>query len=221
MRAAIESRGRGVVRRTAEIGRRIAFELVVSAIVLVAVQAAGGGPGLYNLLFGPSRQPVPAVVAQTVRTDDAAVAPKATAPATAPAAVADAKATSGVRVAAAASERERLPVDARRAAAAADEALTVPSGVVLFTQCGERCESRDPLLPRNAEAERQTAATAAFPPSPAPVEPRPAAVPRQAGSGSGWLPGGRVVEHDLGAVGGGIVSLASAAGATASHLMPW
>ena len=105
MRAAIESRGRGAVRRGVEIGRRIAFELIVSCIVLVAVQAAGGGPGLYNLLFGPSREPAPAVVAHAGRAGDATTAPKAAAPA----AGADAKIASGVRAAEAATDGSALP----------------------------------------------------------------------------------------------------------------
>ncbi|KQT82183.1 hypothetical protein [Aurantimonas sp. Leaf443] len=220
-----------------DFSRRVALQALVSGTAMLALQVTfGGGDGLQRLVFGEpapvaqaSREDVPAAsasgAAQTPGTAPARKAARvagAAAPAAMQAVPARAEiASPAVRAASVAPARIEAPASGRGAATGG-----TAEGVLLFTDCKGRCESRDPLLLRPARLRAGTTpADELAPPSslrPEGRTERPGIALAEAVAADereGWLP--RIGLADgLGALAGGAGQLVGRVSGAAISLLP-
>ena len=133
------------------LARRFASQALLSGSVMVALHAAGGGAGLYGMVFG-SADPV----AQVTPAKRTVIERQARLPTpTHDDAVSQEPAFSSPKTAAIIPDEPLAATRAHREAAAENRSsgdergrkdLSIPTGVTLFSECKKNCESHDPLL---------------------------------------------------------------------------
>ncbi|MCB8838789.1 hypothetical protein [Aurantimonas sp. VKM B-3413] len=265
MRNRLKSVGAGMTR----LSRRLAMEITVSAIVMVGLQASGGAASLAHWFSGgaktaeaparPAAEPHAAPAAgrggrvdlqpETIAVADPLPAADdrkrlAHRP-TGPDAEADGTAnrSQGVSAREAGSSVPGEPTGGAGQARSPD--MTVPAGVVLFTDCLKACESHDPLLADGATSQEPMVAApvvsgprrelehelspapvrlAGLKPEPAAVEPSPTSSGQEAETGggpTGWLPSGLGIGQDIDAIGSGVGSAVRGVGSLVASVTPW
>ncbi|RFC61747.1 hypothetical protein DYI37_19660 [Fulvimarina endophytica] len=205
--------------------QRLAAQAVISGTVMIALHAMGGGAGLYESIFGPTGPTAPhqsrmAAVEPTARqivneekSQRLAIANR----------VVSTLARSGQAVETRNSEDT---TSLAKPHAQKHQDLTVPEGVLLFTDCRTACESRDPLLVSQAESNLNE------PSAPGNEDGwRIAAANSSTASAvaglkstigvSRWLPGGRSVRDGWNVATAAFGQTVDRAGAIAADLTPW